>query len=153
VSPSSSSRFRDVLVLLACATACLGAPEARAQQPGEVDAEPKLSQLSGGFGGDLDEHDLFGGAVAVVGDLDGDGWSDLLVGAPRDDDGAPQAGALWVLFLDADGQVRDTRKISATQGGLGWPLSGDDRFGSSVAALGDVNGDGARSSAISAAVA
>jgi len=128
--------------------ALLGAGLAAAQDVGTVETELKISQLSGGFSGDLDGDDLFGGSVAVAGDLDGDGRSDLLVGAPRDDDGVSQAGALWVLFLDASGAVRATSKISATQGGLGAPLYENDHFGTSVAALGDVDGDGVPDAAV-----
>jgi len=40
-----------------------------------------------------------------------------------DDDGGPQAGAVWVLFLNADGTVRAEQKVSATSGGLGSRLT------------------------------
>ena len=42
--------------------------------------------------------DHFGDAVAGVGDWDGDGFPDLLVGALENDDGAEDAGAAY-LFL------------------------------------------------------
>jgi hypothetical protein len=38
------------------------------------------------------------------------------VGASRDDDGGRNRGAVWVLFLNADGTVKDEQKISSTQG-------------------------------------
>jgi FG-GAP repeat/FG-GAP-like repeat len=137
------SRSAVALIITAC---CAGV--AGAQQPGEVASELKISQTSGGFVGNLDEDDRFGGAAALVGDLDSDGTDDLLVGAPRDDDGQAQAGALWVLFLNPDGSVRETRKISNTKGGLGNVLHENDHFGSSVAALGDVDGDGVPDAAV-----
>ena len=46
----------------------------------------------------LDSSDGFGEALTGPGDIDGDGISDLIVGAPGDDDGAGQAGAFYVLF-------------------------------------------------------
>jgi len=139
---ATSPLLRDALLLLACCTALPCGTSAVAQQPGEVVAELKLSQTSGGFAGQLDSNDFFGGAVALVGDLDADGRTALLVGAPGDDDGVRNAGALWVLSIDENGAVQTTGKISATQGGLDAPLFRDDHFGSSVAALGDVDGDG-----------
>jgi len=42
----------------------------------------------------------FGISVASLGDLDGDGKTDLAVGANADDDGGTDRGAVWILFLD-----------------------------------------------------
>ena len=85
-----------------------------------VVAQQKISDTAGGFTGGLDGFDNFGTSAASLGDLDGDGVPDLAVGASNDDDGAGSAGAVWVLFLRADGTVRDHQKISATEGGFGW---------------------------------
>ena len=41
--------------------------------------------------------------VTSLGDLNGDGVGDLAVGAWRDGDGGFRRGAVWILFLDADG--------------------------------------------------
>jgi len=112
---------------------------------GTVRDEQKISQLEGGFTGELDDEDGFGHSVAVLGDLDGNGLCDLATGARHDDDGGagPEAdrGAVWILFLNADGTVREHQKISATEGGFTGELEDDDRFGISVAALGDYDGD------------
>ena len=56
--------------------------------------------------------------MAALGDLDGDGVGDLAVGAPRDDDGGTDRGAVWVLFLNTDGTVKSHQKISDTEGGF-----------------------------------
>jgi hypothetical protein len=99
--------------------------------------------VSGLASGTLSFDDRFGRSAAEIGDLDGDGVPDALIGAPRDDDGASNAGAAYVLFLNADGTVKDQQKISATTGGLAsGTLASDDFFGSSIAGLGDLNGDG-----------
>ena len=81
-----------------------------------VKTEQKISSLSGGFAGLLDPEDSFGKGMANIGDLDGDGISELAVSAYGDDDGANGAGAIWILFLNADGTVRTHQKISNTEG-------------------------------------
>jgi hypothetical protein len=70
---------------------------------GTVRLHTKISDTSGGFNGALDDDDLFGFAVAGLGDLDGDGNADLSVGAVRDGDGGSERGAVWNLFLDGNG--------------------------------------------------
>jgi len=109
---------------------------------GTVRATQRISDTAGGFTGVLDDVDLFGQAVAGPGDLDGDGTPDLAVSATLDDDGGDARGAVWVLFLNADGTVREHQKISDTAGGFAGPLHDGDLFGSSLAAPGDVDGDG-----------
>jgi len=109
---------------------------------GTVRAHQKISSTAGGFAGPLDNHDQFGRSIAGLGDLDGDGVRDMAVGAIYDDDGISNAGAVWVLFLRADGTVKASQKISATQGGFTYPLMVQNAFGMSLATLGDVNGDG-----------
>jgi len=101
----------------------------------------KISSFTGGFGGDLDDFDLFGSSVAGLGDLDGDGIPDLAVGAFGDDDGGASHGAVWILFLNADGTVADEEKISSLEGGFGGEIDNGEAFGVSVAAMGDVDGD------------
>jgi len=98
----------------------------------------------------LDANDEFGRDVAVLGDLDGDGVIDLAVGAYGDGDGAPGAGSVWILFLNADGSVRESTKISATQGGFTGALNAGARFGSAVEPLGDLDGDGVPDLAVGA---
>jgi hypothetical protein len=94
--------------------------------------------------------DHFGWSVARLPDLDGDGVLDLAVGAPWDDDGANQAGAVWVLFLNTNGTVKGHQKISATKGGFNEPLEADDNFGDALAYIGDLEGDGSPELAVNA---
>jgi hypothetical protein len=99
---------------------------------------------SGGFEGLILGGDHFGSAVANLGDVDGDGVVDLAVGA-KGDDGEKfkdvDFGAVWILFLNPDGTVKDEQKISQTEGGFQGDLLAGSLFGSHIAALGDVDGD------------
>jgi hypothetical protein len=122
----------------------------RLHRDGSVKAQQRIGPGEGGFTGVLDPRDWFGRSVAALGDFDLDGIEDVAVGAPQDDDGATDAGAVWLLFLDRDGTVRAHRKISAVEGGFGGILSTNDRFGCSIAALGDFDGDGVPDLAVGA---
>ncbi len=72
----------------------------------------------------------FGESVALEGDLNGDGFADLVVGAP----GADSTGAVYVYY---GGGWMDSIPDLVLHG-----RSPGDRFGSSVATGGDLNGDG-----------
>lgn len=109
---------------------------------GTVKAQQKISDTQGGFQGVLDNGDLFGQSVGRIGDLDGDGITELVVGSGEDDDGAENAGAVWILFLNADGTVKAHQKISTLEGGFTGQVSTNDQFGHGAAGLGDLNGDG-----------
>jgi FG-GAP repeat len=78
--------------------------------------------------------DVFGCSVAWVGDVNGDGYDDLLVGAFR----YPEIASLGQAYLYFGGPALDDVAdlvIPAPAGGAGW-------FGVSVASAGDFNGDG-----------
>ena len=109
---------------------------------GQVDVKQKISDNQGGFTGGLADNDRFGSAVTTMEDLNGDGFLDLAVGAPLDDDGGTDRGAVWILFLNADGTVIQTQKISDGAGGFTATLDDNDQFGSTLANIGDLNNDG-----------
>jgi len=82
---------------------------------------------------------LLGGSVASAGDVNGDGYADVIVGAHLYDAGQTNAGAAFVFLGSASG-VADGNPASA-HARLESDQSGA-LFGRSVASAGDVNGDG-----------
>ena len=78
--------------------------------------------------------DGFGFDVAGAGDVNGDGYDDLLVGALQNDDAGNDAGKVYLYLGSADG-ITDTNYMTLTG-----PV--DSQFGTAVAGAGDVNGDG-----------
>ncbi|MBW2420099.1 MAG: hypothetical protein JRH19_16270, partial [Deltaproteobacteria bacterium] len=96
---------------------------------GNVVTDKKIFEgcASCGFTGNLDPSDRFGDDVEAIGDLDLDGVIDLAVSAVSDDDHPENpgdadpnldVGAVWILFMQADGTVKDQQKISLLDGGL-----------------------------------
>ncbi|MCO6045924.1 FG-GAP-like repeat-containing protein [Aeoliella sp. ICT_H6.2] len=108
---------------------------------GSVDPSATIEIGGGSQGLLLEEADYFGGSTANIGDLDGDGVVDVAVGATGDDTGGQRSGAVYVLFMNPDGTVKSHSKIAHNTGG-GPSLSSYDQFGRSIAAVGDLNGDG-----------
>lgn len=115
-----------------------------------VDSEQKVNQLEGSFNGLLQDEDRFGSAITNIGDLEGDGVINLAIGTPGDDDGGMDRGAIWILLMNDNGQVDLERKISSSEGGFSGTLVNDDRFGSSIETLGDLNNDGVTDIAVGA---
>ncbi len=89
--------------------------------------------------------DNVGGSVAAAGDVNGDGFADLIIGAVgADPGGRNEAGSTYVVFGKASGWTA-TLALSSINGSNGFRLDGaaaSDNSGNSVASAGDVNGDG-----------
>jgi hypothetical protein len=76
--------------------------------------------------------------------VNGDGFGDLIVGAPGASGSSARSGASYVVFGKAGGFATNLN-LASLNGGTGFKLSGvasGDRAGASVSAAGDVNGDG-----------
>ena len=81
--------------------------------------------------------DRAGTALALVGDLDGDGFGDLMVGAWGDSTVGTRSGAVYCEY----GPITGTASLAAADAKwLG--ERGSDRAGLAVAGAGDVDGDG-----------
>jgi len=81
----------------------------------------------------------FGYSVASAGDVNGDGFGDIIIGAPLYDSGQTTEGAVFVYMGSSTGMS------AASNQSADWFAESnqfDARFGVSVASAGDVNGDG-----------
>jgi Bacterial Ig-like domain/Laminin B (Domain IV)/FG-GAP repeat/RTX calcium-binding nonapeptide repeat (4 copies) len=125
---------------------------------GAGDGLIELSAVNGAFGYKINgiaARDNAGHAAAIVGDVNGDGFADLAIGAAYADAGGSNTGQTYLLFggiqnlteLDSaggtalDGQI----ELTAIDGTHSFAFNGifsEDRSGYSVQAAGDVNGDG-----------
>ena len=83
--------------------------------------------------------------MSGAGDVNGDGFADLIVGAPGADPGGRDgAGESYVVFGDPGG-FGGALDLAALDGTNGFRLDGIDAYdfsGCSVSGAGDVNGDG-----------
>ncbi|QNK76221.1 T9SS type B sorting domain-containing protein [Winogradskyella sp. PAMC22761] len=102
----------------------------------------KISSTSGGLGISFNFEDYFGGAVANIGDLNGDGVVDLAVGSYRDNDQNTNSGSVYILFMNSNGTVDSYQKISNLSGNFSFNLSQDAFFGESIDGVVDFDGDG-----------
>jgi hypothetical protein len=76
-----------------------------------------------------------GSSVSTAGDVNGDGYADVIVGAPLYDSGQEDEGAAWVYHGSDTGL--NTIPANMDEGNQSYAM-----FGRSVATAGDVNGDG-----------
>lgn len=115
---------------------------------GTVLASTKIADSTNG-GPSLRNGAGFGSSIAAIGDLDADGVTDLAVGAANDDVDGRERGAVYILFLNANGTVKSSTRIaSGTNGGPKLELM--NHFGTAVAAIGDINDDGVEDLAVGA---
>ncbi|MEE2855990.1 MAG: integrin alpha, partial [Planctomycetota bacterium] len=136
VTPTSGRRGLPIALLLLLLPAFLQVDLARSQDPLPDGFLESNHVWSGSF-----DSAMFGSSVADAGDVNGDGFSDIVVGAYGWDipGGLFDEGAAFVFLGGPDGIVgTDPTTANAV-------LLGDQagtEFGWSVAGAGDVNGDG-----------
>lgn len=110
---------------------------------GDAKSTATLSPTTGALSGMLSDGDTFNGrAVAAAGDIDGDGVVDLAVGG---------SNAVYVLLMQADGEVKAATKIDASLPALSDILPSEGLFGASIASIGDLSGDGVPDLVVSSA--
>ena len=120
-------------------------------QSGPFPASLNFSSLDGTNGFRLNgvaADDRSGFAVSSAGDVNGDGLTDLLIGATVADPNGSGSGASYVVFgrnTAQSGPFPASLDLSSLDGTNGFRLDGvaaDDRSGFAVSSAGDVNGDG-----------
>ncbi len=103
------------------------------------DMDIDLSNADASFIG-KDDFDYSGWSASGAGDVNGDGYDDILIGASGDDDGGSSAGQTYLILGKASGWVMDTDLSNADASF--WGEDANDQSGRSISGAGDVDGDG-----------
>ena len=116
-------------------------------QSGGFGATFNLSSLDGSNGfqiNGISSEDQAGFSVSAVGDINGDGLDDLIMGAPESDVNGFSSGQAYVVF-GRSGGFPTTLNLASLNGSTGFRIDGlaqEHRLGLSVSGAGDLNGDG-----------
>ncbi len=127
-------------------------------KPGVFTTSMALSSLDGNNGFRLDspaEYDQSGVSVDSAGDINGDGYADLIIGAPGSTPAGFNSGSSYVVFGHS-GNFAHPLQLVGLNGNNGFRLDGGQAFaksGIAVSAAGDINGDGVDDLLIGASLA
>jgi len=104
----------------------------------DLHSQGKGFTITGNAGGDY-----FGYSVSTAGDINGDEYSDIIIGAPTK---GPNQGAVYVIYGNQENLLGniDLSAVTLNPGTTGFTLTGEssgDSFGWSVSTAGNVNND------------
>ena len=111
-------------------------------------ASLELSSLNGTNGfviNGIDGGDSSGGSVSSAGDINGDTYDDIIIGADGADPNGDWSGESYVVFGKASGTYSASLELSSLNGTNGFVINGIDEgdgIGYSVSSAGDMNNDG-----------
>ncbi|MES2639383.1 MAG: MopE-related protein [Myxococcota bacterium] len=111
---------------------CDGSAGTECGPDGVVELSDSYARIRGEVSGDHS-----GESVASAGDVNGDGYADLIIGAYGDNDGGSDAGAAYLVYHPVSGRL----ELSAAAAKLIGEQA-NSWAGLSVASAGDMNGDG-----------
>ncbi len=106
-----------------------------------------LANLDGSNGFRLDgvsPFDAVGNSVSNAGDINGDGFDDVIIGTSKSSQNGTESGTSYIVFGTAS-EVTPIVNLTSLDGSNGFLMNGTGKFerlGGSVSAAGDVNGDG-----------
>jgi hypothetical protein len=136
-SPTGLTSLALVLSLFSCADPGFSGPQHDGTGPSVATAALTLADETKLLASDGVFEDYYGCSVSGAGDVNGDGFGDVIVGAEADDDNGSASGSVYLYFGSATGVDPATEsKLIASDG------QENDRFGWVVDGAGDVNADG-----------
>ncbi|MEX0968049.1 MAG: integrin alpha [Bacteroidia bacterium] len=109
----------------------------------------RIARNTGGFGNFNIFQENFGASLVNAGDLNDDGINEIVVGAPNSS-AASSRGAIWFLSLNGNHEVIGFNKLSDSSIIFQDELEVEDRFGSAIANIGDLDGNGYNDFAVGA---
>jgi hypothetical protein len=125
------SGFAVVLAVLFLAEGALAVPGQETSLTRGKALVPGQAQMPG----DINQaNDHFGAAVNTAGDVNNDGYDDVIIGAPYSDNGQTNEGNVNVFYGSSDSQGNEFWGMEIDQA--------EANFGSAVSTAGDVNNDG-----------
>ncbi len=118
-----------------CPLSYRGAPTITSEYPSLLTSPAVETKIPNSAPAWLPSAVQFGILVSTAGDVNNDGYSDVIVGAPLYDNGHTDEGRIYVYYGSSNGLSDTADRISESNQAGAW-------FGVYVSTAGDVNGDG-----------
>ena len=133
------ARYTQLLSIACLTVLILITPTSTAETAMGLNEPISLGNSNASFIGETGG-DQSGKTVAGAGDVNGDGYDDLLIGAFLNDDAHINAGQVYLIFGRSSGWTMDIDLSKANASFVGEER--DDQAGIDAAGVGDVNNDG-----------